>query len=349
MPNAPTTKIIATLGPASDTYGVIRRMVRQGLDIVRLNFSHGSHASHLRLLQTVRKINAKYRRRVKIMQDLEGFRIRVGRIESEEGMELAKGRRIVLNRSAKASGASTVPFDYSGDLNRIPKGQLIFIDDGNLVLRADSRTAHTVRTTVIEGGRLFSRKGVNMPGVKLDFPVPTEKDREDIEFGVEHEVDFIALSFVRTGADVAAVRDLVKKRHPDCGIIAKIESRDAVRNLESIIKASDGIMIARGDMGIAMPVYKVPMIQKDIIRRCNECGKLVITATQMLESMARRKRPSRAEAADVANAVLDGTDCAMLSGETASGKYPVESVKMMNDIIKYTESRRSSAGEGYRR
>ncbi|MDI9431877.1 MAG: pyruvate kinase [Planctomycetota bacterium] len=338
----PKTQIIATIGPASSNYTVLRKMFAAGLDVVRLNFSHGTHAQHAEVIDLVRRLNAKYRRRIRIMQDLEGFRIRIGRFHGSKTRELKNQSIVWLTNDGTACGPKTIPFDYVGDLTRIRKGQFIFIDDGYLILRVKESSATSLKAVVVEGGVLKERKGINMPGAKIEFDAMTDKDRRDLRFGIEHGVDYVALSFVRDAADVRDVAAMVKPRRPDCGIVAKIENRQAIDNIDSIIDAADGIMIARGDMGVAIPIYEVPIVQKRIIRKCNEAGKFVITATQMLEHMTTHSRPTRAEVTDVANAILDGTDYVMLSGETAAGKFPSESVAMMNEIIKFTEKARTS-------
>jgi pyruvate kinase len=333
----PKTKIIATLGPASGNYTVLRKMFVAGLDVVRLNFSHGSHKQHLENIELVRQLNKKYRRHIRIMQDLEGFRIRVGRFKGPKTRQL-KGRTIVwLTTDPANSGPKTIPFDYQGSLGRIKPKQLIYIDDGNLILRAESSSAASIKARVLEGGILKERKGINIPGVDLGFKSITEKDKKDIELAIEAGVDYVALSFVRNAEDVLEAAALIKPRLPECQIVAKIENRRAIENIDSITRVTDGIMVARGDMGVCVPIHQVPIIQKRIIKRCNSAGKFVITATQMLEHMTEHSRPTRAEVADVANAVLDGTDYVMLSAETAVGKYPYESVGMMNEIIKFTE------------
>jgi pyruvate kinase len=333
----PRTGIIATLGPASGSYTVLRKMFRAGLDVVRLNFSHGSHQQHLANIELVRRINKQYRRHIRIMQDLEGFRIRVGRFDGAGTRELKNRTVVWLSNEARPAGPRTIPFDYQGDLTRIRPGHHIYIDDGLLVLRVRSTTATSIKAEVIEGGILKERKGINIPDAELEFESTTDKDKEDIEFGIEHGVDHIAMSFVRDQRDVLRVAEVVRPRLPACRLVAKIESRQAIRNIDAIIDAADGIMIARGDMGIAIPIYEVPMVQKQIIAKCNAAGKFVITATQMLEHMTEHSRPTRAEVTDVANAIIDGTDFVMLSAETAVGKYPCESVLMMNQIIKFTE------------
>ena len=333
----PRTKIIATLGPASNNYTMLRKMTCAGLDVVRLNFSHGVHEQHRESVDLIRRINKKYRRHVRVMQDLEGFRIRVGHFGGEKTKVLNNRSTVWLTNDMQAQGPKTIPFDYLGDLRRIKPGQMIYIDDGNLALRADQVHAGSIRATVIEGGILKERKGINMPGANLAFKGMTEKDKEDIQFGLQHRVDYIALSFVRDADDVRAAVEIVKPDLPRCQIVAKVESRQAIQHIDEIIDAADGIMIARGDMGVALPIYEVPIVQKKIIRKCNAAGKFVITATQMLEHMTESTRPTRAEVADVANAIIDGTDFVMLSAETAVGKYPCESVHMMNEIIKFTE------------
>lgn len=333
----PKTKIIATLGPASGSYTVLRKMFVAGLDVVRLNFSHGSHKQHLENIELVRQLNKKYRRHIRIMQDLEGFRIRVGRFKGPK-TRLLKTRTIVwLTTDPANSGPKTIPFDYQGSLSRIKPKQLIYIDDGNLILRVESSSPASIKARVLEGGILKERKGINIPGVDLGFKSITEKDKKDIDLAVEAGVDYVALSFVRNAEDVLEAAALIKPRLPECRIVAKIENRRAIENIDSIIRVTDGIMVARGDMGVCVPIHQVPIIQKRIIKKCNAAEKLVITATQMLEHMTEHSRPTRAEVADVANAVLDGTDFVMLSAETAVGKYPYESVRMMNEIIKFTE------------
>jgi len=333
----PKTKIVATLGPASTSYTVIRKMVMNGLDVVRLNFSHGSHEEHLSRMKTVRKINKIYRRRIRIMQDLEGYRIRIGRFGKAGQRNLEKRSIVYLKKISHAPDPEVIPFDYGGDMTKIATGQLIYIDDGNIILKTKSTSKKTIRAEVVEGGILKDRKGINMPGVKLPFSHVTHKDKIDLSFGIKHKVDYVAQSFVSTRKDIDTIKKTVKDVLPNCQVIAKIESRDAIKNIDSIIDASDGIMVARGDMGIALPIYEVPIIQKVIIKKCNKRKKFVITATQMLEHMTEHSRPTRAEASDVANAILDGTNFVMLSAESAAGKYPVKSVKTMNDIIKFTE------------
>ena len=333
----PRTKIIATLGPASSNYTVLRKMFAAGLDVVRLNSSHGSYKQRLDSIELVRRINKKCRRHIRIMLDLEGLRIRIGRLKGAK-TRLLKNRAVVwLTNDPEASGPRTIPFDYEGDLGRIKPKQLIYIDDGNLVLRVKGTSVNSIKAVVVEGGVLKERKGINIPDVDLGFKGITTKDKKDIEFGIKHRVDYIALSFVRDENDIRQAAALVKPRLPNCRLVAKIENRQAIENIDRIIKAADGIMIARGDMGVAVPIYEVPIIQKRIIKKSNAAGKFVITATQMLEHMTEHSRPTRAEVTDVANAIIDGTDFVMLSAETAIGRFPYQSVLMMNNIIKFTE------------
>ncbi len=333
----PRTKIIATLGPVSSNYSVLRKMFAAGLDVVRLNFSHGSYKQHLESIELVRRLNRKYRRHIRIMQDLEGLRIRVGRFEGAKTRFLKNRTVVWLTNDAEACGPRRIPFDYKGDLGRLKPKQLIYIDDGNLVLRIKSTSANSLKATVVEGGVLKERKGVNIPDVDLGFEGTTTKDKKDIEFGIKHGVDYIALSFVRDENDIGEAAVLIKPRLPNCHLVAKIENRQAIENIDGIIEAADGIMIARGDMGVAIPIHEVPIVQKRIIRKSNAAGKFVITATQMLEHMTEHSRPTRAEVTDVANAIIDGTDFVMLSAESAVGRFPYQSVLMMNDIIKFTE------------
>jgi len=333
----PKTKIIATLGPASSSYAVLRKMVTAGLDVVRLNFSHGTHEQHLERIKFIRLINQKYRRHIRIMQDLEGFRIRVGRFKGPKTRVLEKRNIVWLTNDPEAQRPTIIPLDYQSSLDWIKPGQLIYIDDGQIALRAKDSSANKIKAQVIEGGILQERKGINVPDSELEFEGITEKDKKDIEFGITHNVDYIALSFVRDESDVLKACELIKPRLPTCRVVAKIETRQAIENIDAIIKAVDGIMIARGDMGISIPIYEVPIVQKRIIKKCNAAKKFVITATQMLEHMTEHLKPTRAEVADVANAIIDGTDFVMLSAETAVGRFPYESVAMMNDIIKFTE------------
>lgn len=327
------TRIVATLGPATEKAEVLGRMAAAGMDVARINFSHGTVDEHLRHVALVGRLNKKLRHPLKIIGDLEGFRIRIGNLVSPR--EIQEGERLIMKKGAKAP-AGYVPFDFGGDLGPIVPGKHIFVDDGNLELVVETRSAETLTTRVVRGGLLKERKGVNIPGVSLVFDGLSAKDRLHIDFCLEHRFDFIAQSFVRDAGDVRQIRSRTGSSH--VRIIAKIENSEGIRRIESIIGASDGIMIARGDMGISIPIYKVPFVQKQIIRACRRSGRFSVTATQMLESMTRSMLPTRAEVSDVANAVLDGSDYVMLSAETSVGKFPVEAVRMMQQIVTYAET-----------
>ena len=331
------TKIICTLGPSTSSETVIRKMTLAGMDVVRLNFSHGTKDNHLSQIKLIRKVNKKYRRRVRILQDLEGPRIRIGRLNNHKPILLKRRQAAWLTKKTLHEEERFIPFDYKGELSNIRGARFIYIDDGNIVLKIKNIEKMKIKTEVIVGGLLKEHKGINIPGARLKFPSMSEKDKRDLSFGAEQGIDYIAQSFVRNKKDILEVKERVKDTLPGCLVIAKIENRDGIRNIDEIIDSSDGIMIARGDMGVSVPIYEIPIIQKDIIKKCNRKKKFVITATQMLEHMVENIRPTRAEVTDVANAIIDGTDFIMLSAETAVGRYPVESVKMMNDIIKFTE------------
>ena len=333
----PKTRIIATLGPASSSETIVRKMILAGTDVARLNFSHGDTAAHQKRLDIVREINRKYRRGVKILQDLEGNRIRIGKLKDGKPIELKKRSRIWLIKDEIIGNIKEIHLDYEGTFLDIRVGCDIFIDDGNIGLKARKVFKNRILAEVATGGLLKENKGVNIPQANLKFPRITEKDKQDIQFGIKNGVDYIAQSFVRDKYDCRAAKKIFKEKIPGCLLVAKIESRPALKHIDEIIDASDVILIARGDMGISLPIWEIPIIQKMIIRKCNLKRKPVITATQMLEHMVEYPQPTRAEVTDVANAILDGTDFVMLSAETAAGNYPVESARMMNQIIKYTE------------
>ena len=330
------TKIIATLGPTSSSETVLRKMIQNGLDIVRLNFSHGSYEEHKERIEIVRTLNRKMRRAIKIMADLEGFRIRVGRLQKP--LPLNKNTRFYLTQAPDGGDEKEIPFDYHGPLDYIKKGTNIYVDDGKIVLQVESLELKRLKVKVIIGGELKSRKGVNIPEVEFDFSGLTVKDKEDIEFAVVNRVDYIAQSFVRNGQDIRDVRNIVARRLPECRFVAKVENPMALKNIEDIIAESDAVMVARGDLGISVPIYQVPMIQKVLVKQCIAAGKSVIVATQMMESMTEERIPTRAEVSDVANAILDGATHLMLSAETAVGKHPHRVVEMMNKIMSYTEA-----------
>jgi len=328
------TKIICTLGPSSTSTTVLRKMMLEGMDVVRLNFSHGSAEHRLKRINTVRGLNRKYRRAIKILGDLEGYRIRIGKLKAP--IKLNKRNTVYLTQKNVLGCGDTIPFDYTGNLRAIKPGHIVYIDDGNIALVVKGYKKNALRTEVVAGGLLKDHKGVNIPKAKLKFKGITTKDQENIRFAQEHELDYLAQSFVRNKNDILQLRKLVGYKMK---IIAKIENREGVKNIDEIIRISDGIMIARGDLGVSIPIYEVPLIQKEIIKKCNRAGKFAITATQMLESMTENKRPTRAEVTDVANAVLDGSNFVMLSAETATGRYPVETVRLMEQIISHTEAK----------
>ncbi|MFH1857250.1 MAG: pyruvate kinase [Candidatus Omnitrophota bacterium] len=332
----PKTKIIATLGPASSNETVLRKMFLKGLDVVRLNFSHASHKDHLRNIELVRELNKKLKRGIKIMQDLEGYRIRVGKLEKE--MKLEKRKILYITQEKVTGTEEEISFDYVGSLKRIKKGMFIYIDDGKIVLEVKRIEKKRLEARVITGGLLKENKGINIPAARLDFPAITEKDKRDVKVAIEKKLDYVAQSFVNSAGDLRLLRNILKPRHAECKIFAKIESRIALENIDEIIAEADGIIVARGDLGICIPIYKVPVVQKEIVKKCLLKGKPVVVATQMLESMTTENLPTRAEVSDTANAILDGASHLLLSGETAVGRHPDKVVDMMNKIIKNTES-----------
>ncbi len=332
----PKTRIMATLGPASSKQAVLRKMFVKGLDAVRLNFSHGSHKSHIENIKLVRSLNKKMRRHVRIMQDLEGYRIRIGGLTKP--LILRKRKTLYLMQETIVGAEPCVSFDYEGSLKVIKPGSLIYIDDGRIILEVIAQYKHKLKTRVMVGGVLKSHKGINIPGVKLGFSALTDKDKRDIGVTLEYRLDYLAQSFVRNVKDIRLIKDIVLPVHPGCKFFAKIENQEALKNIDSIIKEVDGIIVARGDLGICVPIYKVPIIQKDIVKRCRRMKKPVVVATQMLDSMTTERLPTRAEVSDVANAIIDGATHLMLSGETAVGKHPHIVIDMMNKVIKHTET-----------
>ena len=331
------TKIVCTLGPASSDRETIQGLVAAGMDVARLNFSHGSHDDHRRTMEHVREAAGAEGREVPILQDLQGPKIRVGPMRNG-GVPIQRGERVVLTTEPLAeSGGERVYVNYPTLAADVEPGNRILLDDGLLELKILEAGGTEVVTEVITGGPLRSRKGVNLPDIRTSTPSLTEKDLRDLAFGLEMDVDLIALSFVRRKSDVEDLTRRIREAGKRVSVISKIEKPEAVRDIDGIIKASDGIMVARGDLGIEMPMEKVPSTQKMIIRKCLEAAKPVITATQMLESMIENPRPTRAEATDVANAVLDGSDAVMLSGETAAGRHPIRVVEVMAQIIREAE------------
>jgi pyruvate kinase len=334
------TRIVCTIGPASDDVATLRAMLESGMDVARLNFSHGDHAQHARRIADLRRAAAELDRPLALLQDLQGPKIRIEGLGAE-GIELVAGAAIDLTGSG--SGARPAPdaplltVSYAAFHDDVAPGMDVLLDDGHLAVRVAEVTQGRVRCEVVHGGLLKPRKGVNLPGAVLTVPALTPKDAADLEFGLAQGVDFVALSFVQRASDVAEVKARIAAAGHDVPVIAKIEKPQAVERIDEILEVADAIMIARGDLGVELPPEEVPRIQKRLIRRAVQSGVPVITATQMLESMIGSPRPTRAEASDVANAVLDATDAVMLSGETASGAHPVEAVRMMARIVALTE------------
>lgn len=329
-------KIVCTIGPSSGDADSIFLLIKNGMDVARLNFSHGDHNTHRKAIELIREGSRKYNKPIAILQDLQGIKIRVGAIEGG-AVELKKGRTLLLMPGEGGGNQERIFISYPAILKDIKKGDRILLDDGLIQLYVIGRTENTLRTKIIEGGILKDRKGVNFPNIKISTPAFTEKDKKDLVFGIKMGIDYVAISFVREARDIKIVKNWLKDKGQQIPLIAKIEKPEALRNIEEIMAEVDGIMIARGDLGVEMPPEEVPLIQKRLIEEANKRGKIVITATQMLESMTEHLRPTRAETTDVANAVLDGTDALMLSAETATGKYPVDAVKMMDRIIRHTE------------
>ncbi len=336
----PKTKIICTIGPASTNETVLRKMMLAGMDFIRLNFSHGSHKEHQIRINLIRKLNKKYRRHIRILADLEGYRIRIGKLAGKKPIKLKKKQVVLLTNKAKLRNKRFIPFDYQGNLKDIKVGNFIYIDDGNISLKVAARYNDYLKTEVVVPGTLKENKGINIPDAKLKFKALTDKDKTDLKFAIANKVDYIAQSFVRNKNDIISLKRFIKSNNRNPKIIAKIENRQGINNLDKILEVSDGIIVARGDMGVSLPIYQIPYYQKMIIKKCNQRRKFVITATQMLESMTENLRPTRAEVTDVANAILDGSNSLMLSGETAVGRHPAKAVRMMNQIIKFTENSR---------
>ncbi len=333
-------KIIATLGPACENAETIRAMAEAGMDVARLNFSHGTHEQHAQRIQTVRQISKELGKEITILQDLQGPKLRVG-VLPENGVDLYPGELIVLTSRKELPevphSAKIIPMDVPNLEASVHEGSRVLMDDGNLELRVKEVTPDYIISEVINGGKLRSQKGVNLPEANLGIEGFTEKDQTDLMFGLEHGVDAVAMSFVRTAEDIRTVKRAIESWCPEkCSVplvIAKIELPEAIQNLHEIVHEADGVMVARGDLGVEMSLAEVPTLQKEIIYLANRHAKIVITATQMLETMIQNPRPTRAEASDVANAVFDGTDAVMLSAETAAGKYPVEVIRTMASIV----------------
>jgi len=339
------TKIICTLGPATNTVERIEELITAGMDVARLNLSHGSHEDHREMIRCIREAAANVEQEIGILLDLQGPKIRIGKIEGDT-VELTAGARFIITTDDCVGTVEKVSTTYDGLTSDVKAGDRVLLDDGRIALRVTDVAPPEVCCEVVTGGKLGSNKGINLPGVAVSAPSLTVKDLEDITFGIENEVDYVALSFVRSANDIRALRDAIIERIPEgryLPVIAKIEKPEAVENIDTIIAESDGIMVARGDLGVELSPEDVPILQKRIITQCNEAGKPVVIATQMLESMISAPTPTRAEASDVASAVLDGGDAVMLSGETSVGEYPLEAVRIMDRIVRRVEKEKKSS------
>lgn len=331
------TKIVATIGPACSPKEVLKEMILNGLNVARLNFSHGKHEIHEEAISTIRSLDSELKSHTAILADLSGPKLRVGELE-EPFVSLVNGEQIILTSDHVMGTSKRVSVSYEGLSNDVRAGETILLDDGKLRVKVEHTEGNDVFCTVTQGGALKPRKGVNLPDTKVSLPCLTEKDKEDLAFALKHNVSWVALSFVRHADDIRELRSIIQSHNKDARIIAKIEKPEAVANIDEIINESDGIMVARGDLGVEIPLQNVPLVQKEIVRKCQKAGKPVIIATQMMESMIDNLTPSRAEVNDVANAVMDGADAVMLSGETSVGKFPVEVIQTMSKIITQVES-----------
>lgn len=332
------TKIVCTMGPSVDNPDVLKELIRNGMDIARFNFSHGSHEEQKGRMDLLKRVREEEKKPIAILLDTKGPEIRTGLLEDGQKVILETGKEFILTTKEIVGNAEKVSITYDGLVNDVNPGGTILIDDGLIGLKVKEIDGDEIICDIINGGELGQRKGVNVPNVSVKLPAITDKDREDIKFGVEQNIDYIAASFVRNADCILEIRAYLKTlKAPYIPIIAKVENAEGIENIDEIIRAADGVMVARGDLGVEIPAEEVPYLQKMIIQKCNDAYKPVITATQMLDSMMRNPRPTRAEVTDVANAVYDGTDAVMLSGETAAGKYPIEALQMMVHIVESTE------------
>ncbi len=330
------TKIVCTIGPASESPQILEVLIQGGMNVARLNFSHGTHEEHLRKIKTIREISDRLKQPVAILQDLGGPKIRIGMMK-EGGAELKRGKEFCLTNQVLVGDETEATVTYPALPSEVKPGDKILLSDGTIELQVLESSGKNIRCQVIVGGILTSHKGMNFPTRTLLASVFTEKDDKDLRFGIQHGVDLVGLSYIQKAADIEGVKRILKKESADIPVIAKIERKEALENIDEIISASDGIMVARGDLGMETPLEKIPNVQKRLIRKANASGKPVITATQMLRSMVDHTQPTRAEVTDVVNAIYDGTDAIMLSEETASGQFPVESFQMMTKIAQSAE------------
>jgi pyruvate kinase len=329
------TKIVATVGPASNSKEMLRALIKEGVDIFRLNFSHGTHEDHLKVVKFARELNEELGTQIGLLQDLQGPKIRVNEMLPDVVIE--RGQKLVITTRELVGNAEVVSTSYKSLPRDVKTGDMILIDDGKIELKVLEVKDGDVVTEVVYGGPLKSRKGINLPFTKVSAPSLTEKDLRDLEFGLENDIDWIALSFVRKAEDITSMRTIIDSRKSNARIVAKIEKPEALSNIDEIVAATDAVMVARGDLGVEIWMEEVPMVQKMLVEKCNVAGKPVIVATQMMESMIENPRPTRAETNDVANAVMDGADAVMLSAETASGKYPLEVIRSMVRTIASVE------------
>lgn len=330
-------KIIATVGPASRSKEMLWKLHQAGANIFRLNFSHGSHDDHKMVIDWVRELNAEHGSNICLLQDLQGPKIRTNQMK-DGGVPIKSGDKIEITAGDFEGDANKISTTYKTIARDVKAGDSILIDDGNLELKVDSTDGTTVTCTIVFGGMLKSRKGINLPNTEISEPSLTEKDHADLLFGISQDVDWIALSFVRDAQDLLDLKKIIKSKGKDIKVIAKVEKPEAIANMDEIIEATDALMVARGDLGVEIEASQVPLIQKELISKCNKACKPVIVATQMLESMVNNPRPTRAETNDVANAILDGADVVMLSAESAAGDFPIEAVSSMTTIIKEMEA-----------
>lgn len=330
------TKIVATIGPASNSKEVILKLAAAGANVLRLNFSHGTYEDHQKVIDIVNEINEKMDYSLCMLQDLQGPKIRIGPVK-KHGIKIEYGQKFTITTETVEGTSERVSTIYKEIVNDVKKGDPILIDDGNLELRTEAVTDKEVETTVIHGGILKSRKGINLPNSNISAPSLTDKDLKDLKFGLSQDMDWVALSFVRMLEDIKKLKREIAVSGKMTRVIAKIEKPEALENIDAIIEETDGIMIARGDLGVEIPMHEVPIWQKKIVEKCNQAAKPVIIATQMMESMIENPRPTRAETNDVANAVMDGADALMLSAESATGKFPVEAVRKMSETIAVIE------------
>lgn len=332
------SKIVCTIGPASSSARIIERLMRAGMDVARLNFSHGTHADHARSIALLRAAAIKHEKPIAILADLQGPKIRTGPLAGGTPVTLTSGQRFTITTARVPGDAGRVSTTFRPLPREVHRGNRILLSDGLIELRVKQVRGQEIICEVVNGGVLGQHKGINLPGVRLRVPALTRKDREDLAFALKQDVNYVAVSFVRHPEDVVLAKLLIRRADKDTPVIAKLEKPEAIENLDGILRVADGVMVARGDLGVEMNPERVPVVQKMIIARAREARRPVITATQMLESMTQNPRPTRAEASDVANAIFDGSDAVMLSAETASGKYPVEAVAMMARIIEEAEA-----------